>query len=150
MDEKRKVLIVEDNMDEIRIMKRAFRSRPSWEIREALDGAEALTALGVRPDEGDRWIPNLIVLNLCMPKIDGHEVLKKIKEDPELAPVPVVIWSVSISERDIELSYKLGAAAYFSKLVDSQDLLAQARTIRKFFDGAQLYRGSENNVQTQK
>lgn len=140
MDEVRKVLIVEDNSEDLRIMERAFRSRPSWEIKLVKDGEEALVVLGVWPDDGERWIPNLIILNLCMPKVDGHDVLKRIKQVPELAPIPVVIWSVSESAQDIAVSYKLGAAAYFCKPVDAKDLLEQGRMIREFFESSQLYK----------
>lgn len=132
----KRVLIAEDDLDDIKLMTQAFSHPPGWEVRLAHDGEEALDLLMCSTDS---WRPHLIILNLHMPKLCGHEVLEKIKQLPDLAPIPVVIWSVSCVHSDINRAYKLGAAAYFSKPVDSQELLAQARTIRKFFEGAQLY-----------
>ena len=132
----KRVLIAEDDLDDIKLMTQAFSHPPGWEVRLAHDGEEALDIL---THSADLWRPNLIILNLCMPKLCGHEVLKTIKQVPDIAPIPVVIWSVSDSAEDIAYAYKHGAAAYFSKPVDSQELLAQARTIREFFDGAQMY-----------
>ena len=57
----------------------------------------------------------------------------------DLAPIPVVVWSLSCDRTNIDLSYRLGAAAYFSKLADSEDFVEQARAIREFFDKSQLY-----------
>jgi len=131
-----KLLLAEDNLDDLKLMLRAFRRPRGWEVRLAHDGAEVLDIL-MHPTV--LWRPNLIILNLNLPKLDGHDVLRTIKKRPELAPIPVVVWSVSCSESDIDLSYQLGAAAYFSKPVDSQDLLAQARTIRAFFEQSRLY-----------
>ena len=132
----KRVLIVEDEETHMKLMAQIFSHPPGWEVKLAHDGAEALDIL---THSADLWRPHLIILNLRMPKLSGHGVLEMIKQVPELAPIPVVIWSVSNSAEDIAYAYKHGAAAYFSKPVDTQELLAQARTIRKFFDGAQLY-----------
>ncbi len=136
MKPQKRVLIAEDNLEDIKLIMRAFRHPRGWEVRLAYDGAEALDLL-IHP--ADSWRPNLIILNLCMPKISGHEVLRAIKKLPDIAPIPVIVWSVSCAHSDIDLSYELGAAVYFSKSVNSKDLVAQARTIRKFFDRSQLY-----------
>jgi len=139
MEDVAKVLIVEDNIDDLRVMERAFRHPRGWEVRVALDGAEALDALGFLEHTDDPWRPNLIILNLNMPKICGHGILEKIKQRPDLAPIPVVVWSVSCDRKDIDLSYRLGAAAYFSKPVDTEGLSAQGMMIRKFFESSKLY-----------
>ncbi len=146
-EQQKRVLIAEDDTVDMELMTRAFSHPPGWEVRLAHDGEEALDLLTRSPDS---WRPNLIILNLRMPKLSGHEVLEAIKQLPNIAPIPVVVWSVSCAHSDIDRAYELGAAAYFAKPVDTQELLAQARTIRKFFDGAQLYPGSENDLQTQK
>lgn len=142
----KRVLIAEDDPIDIELMTRVFSDPPGWEVRLAHDGEEALDILTRSPDS---WRPNLIILNLHMPKMSGHEVLKEIKQLSALAPIPVVIWSVSDSPENVRFAYEHGAAAYFSKPVDSQELLAQARAIREFFDEAQLY-PPEDDLQTQK
>ena len=139
MEDVAKVLIVEDNIDDLRVMERAFRHPRGWEVRVALDGAEVLDALGFLEHTNDPWRPNLIILNLNMPKICGHGILEKIKQRPDLAPIPVVVWSVSCDRKDIDLSYRLGAAAYFSKPVDVEELSAQVMMIRKFFESSKVY-----------
>ena len=133
-----KLLIAEDDLEDVRITMPAFVDPPGWEVRVVHNGAEALEVLGIWGGD-DGWRPNLIILDLHMPKLTGMEALKKIKQHSDLAPIPVVMWSISTNPDDIALAYKLGVAAYFCKPADSQEFLAVARAIRKFYDHARLY-----------
>ena len=104
-----------------------------------MDGAEALAILGILESKDDSWRPNLIVLDTNLPKMDGHGILEKIRQHPDLAPTPVVMWTISCAREDIELAYRLGVAAYFIKPVDTEELSAQVMMIRKFFESSKLY-----------
>ncbi|MGI8451357.1 MAG: response regulator, partial [Streptosporangiaceae bacterium] len=76
---------------------------------------------------------DLILLDLNLPKYDGRQILEKIKSDPELAHVPVVVLTTSSSEEDILRSYKLHANAYVTKPVDVEQFIAAVRQIDEFF-----------------
>ena len=134
-----KVLIVEDCLEDLQVVEQAFRHPSGWEVRVAMDGAEALAILGILENEDDPWRPNLIVLDTNLPKIDGHGILEKIRQHPDLAPTPVVMWTISCAREDIELAYRLGVAAYFIKPVDTEELSAQVMMIREFFERSKLY-----------
>ena len=134
-----KVLIVEDCLEDLQVVEQAFRHPSGWDVRVALDGVEALAILGILESKDDSWRPNLIVLDTNLPKMDGHGILEKIRQHPDLAPTPVVMWTISCAWGDIELAYRLGVAAYFIKPVDTEELLAQTTMIREFFDKSQLY-----------
>jgi len=114
------VLLVEDNPDDLRLALHAFNKHNlSNTIQVARDGAEALDyifAKGNFVDRKDR--PRLILLDLKLPKIDGLEVLKKLKSDIATKSIPVVIMTSSREERDIVESYQLGVNSYIVKPVN--------------------------------
>lgn len=88
------------------------------EVTRCRDGDEALAALKQSANECMLTSPALIVLDLNLPGTDGREVLKQLKEDPELRLIPVIVWSTSTNPRDIELCYRYGANGYLNKPVD--------------------------------
>jgi len=107
--EKMKVLVVEDNPDDIAIIKRAMRkSEMKCDLSFARDGEEAIDFLWRRKSE------DLILLDLNLPKIDGLEVLEKIKEDDKLKRIPVIVLTVSVAEQDMIRAYDSGAASYMN------------------------------------
>lgn len=108
------LLLVEDDADDVELALMALRHFDRCEIVVARDGAEALELLFA---EGARR-PKLVLLDLKMPKVDGLEVLKRIKGDPQARTIPVVMLSSSSEERDIEASYQLGANSYVRKRID--------------------------------
>ena len=114
------ILLVEDNPDDVLLTKRAFEnSRVLNSIVVAEDGAEALDCLFGRGEyEGNRITPELILLDLKMPKVGGLEVLEQLHADPELSLIPVVVLTTSTEEEDLVNSYKLGANSFIRKPVD--------------------------------
>jgi two-component system response regulator len=114
---KNHILLVEDNPDDELLALRALKKNNILnEVRVAHDGAEALDYLeGLT---GDEVLPELILLDLQLPKVSGLEVLKAIRENPRTQLLPVVILTSSDEEKDLISSYQLGANSYIRKPVD--------------------------------
>jgi CheY-like chemotaxis protein len=115
-----KLLLVEDNPDDVEIAVRALRkSRPINDIRVVRDGEEALSLLFRDGDQDlDTFRPDLILLDLNLPKVSGFDVLDRIKTSDELSSIPVIVLTVSEREGDIARAYQLGANTYITKPVD--------------------------------
>ncbi|MET7548610.1 response regulator [Streptomyces sp. NBC_01724] len=128
------VLLVEDDPGDELMTREAFADN---KIRNTLhvvrDGQEALDFLYHRGDHSDAPRPDLILLDLNLPRYDGRQVLEKIKSDPELALIPVVVLTTSSAEEDILRSYKLHANAYVTKPVDLDQFISAVRQIDEFF-----------------
>jgi CheY-like chemotaxis protein len=128
------VLLVEDDPGDELMTREAFEDN---KIRNRLhvvrDGEEALDFLYHRGAHADAPPADLILLDLNLPKYDGRQILERIKSDPGLAHVPVVILTTSSSEEDILRSYKLHANAYVTKPVDVEQFIAAVRQIDEFF-----------------
>lgn len=112
----RSILLVEDNPDDVLLTERAFRRAdvPN-ELRVARDGAEALEIL---LGSGARAAPALVLLDLKLPKVDGLEVLRRLRAEERTRRLPVVVLTSSLEERDVVESYGLGANSYIRKPVD--------------------------------
>lgn len=111
------ILLVEDNPDDVMFTMRAFeRNNISNEIVVASDGAEALEYL-LPEDESRALTPALILLDVNLPKVDGLEVLRRIRSNSRTSGLPVVVLTTSSEERDIVESYRLGANSYVRKPV---------------------------------
>ncbi len=132
------MLIVEDEDEDATQALGAFQEPPSWDALHLEDGAEALAYMWQEGKYAGARMPDLVVLNIRLPKVHGLEVLTMLKQRPELVPVPFVMWSVSTDPEDIWFAYKHGAAAYFSKASDGEPMREQMRLIRRFWEGAQL------------
>ncbi|ARI51065.1 response regulator [Streptomyces bacillaris] len=128
------VLLVEDDPGDELMTREAFEDN---KIRNTLhvvrDGQEALDFLYRRGDHPDAPRPDLVLLDLNLPKYDGRQVLEQIKGDPELSLIPVVVLTTSSAEEDILRSYKLHANAYVTKPVDLDQFIAAVRQIDEFF-----------------
>ncbi len=116
------ILLVEDNQDDIELTLHALRhERLANNIQVARDGVEALDFLfctGPFASRSCNQAPKLVLLDLKIPKLDGLEVLKRIKEDPRTKTIPVVILTSSKEEPDLVNGYKLGTNSYIQKPVD--------------------------------
>jgi two-component system response regulator len=112
-----KILLVEDNPDDVMFTLRAFeQNKISNEVVVAHDGAEALEYL-LPDDESKALRPALILLDVNLPKVDGLEVLRRIRSDARTVGFPVVVLTTSSEERDIVASYRLGANSFVRKPV---------------------------------
>jgi two-component system, response regulator len=122
MKEQRLILLVEDNDDDVELTLRALRrNRVANRVDVVRDGAEALEylfATGTYSGRDVRNIPNLVLLDLKLPKVGGLEVLERLRADPRTRRLPVVILTSSNVESDLARSYDLGANSYIRKPVD--------------------------------
>lgn len=125
--EPKTILLVEDNADDEQLTLRAMRQSDIPNIiRVARDGAEALDKLfGVSQD----YLPDLVLLDLKLPKVNGLEVLQKIRANEITRTLPVVILTSSDEERDIVESYELGANSYIRKPVDFDQFIDAVRQL---------------------
>lgn len=116
------VLLVEDNPDDVALTQRAFKkSNIANEMVVASDGAEALDFIFARGEFAGRdatVLPEVVLLDLKLPKVDGLEVLRRLREDPRTRLLPVVILTSSKEEQDMMRGYALGANSYVRKPVD--------------------------------
>jgi two-component system, chemotaxis family, response regulator Rcp1 len=128
------VLLVEDSPVDIRFTHQAFRAtNPSIHFHVVSDGVEAMAFLRHREAYLDAPRPNLILLDLNLPKMDGREVLAHIKEDDGLKTIPTVILTTSDAEADIVKSYQLRANCYLSKPVQLDAFEKLVRSINDFW-----------------
>ncbi len=115
------ILIVEDDRDEIDVALRALRrSGLDVKVEVAVDGQGALEAVGLEPPDrvSQPRLPQVVFLDLKMPRVDGWEVLVRLRSDPRTAMLPVVVLSSSDRTEDIERSYALGANSFLLKRFD--------------------------------
>ena len=137
--EKMKVLVVDDNPNDVTIIKRAMRkSDVKCELHFARDGEEALDALYQKGEFVDTPKPDLILLDINLPKINGLEVLAKVKEDERLRRIPVIVLTISEREEDMVKAYDSGAASYMTKPVDSKDFERLIQTVQDYWKIAQI------------
>ena len=123
------ILLVEDNPGDVRLTREALReSKIHNNLNVARDGIEAMDYL-----RGESVLPDIILLDLNMPRMSGHEVLREIKHDRELANIPVVVLTTSQDERDIEMAYELHACCYINKPIDMDQFLKIVKTIENFW-----------------
>lgn len=125
------ILLVEDNPDDVELTLRAFaKSNIANEVVVARDGVEALDylfATGPHAGRASAPLPQLVLLDLKLPRIDGLQVLERVRANPRTRLLPVVILTSSTEQRDLENGYKLGANSYIRKPVDFQEFLDAMR-----------------------
>ena len=128
------ILLVEDNLNDAEFTVRSLSSKHA--VHLVHDGAEAVDFLfgtGEQTERDVRVQPKLILLDLKLPKVNGLEVLRRLKTDPRTALVPVVIFTSSNQLRDIEEGYSLGANSYVVKPVDFEHFTAAVRMIGTYW-----------------
>lgn len=133
MSEPVEILLVEDNADDVALTLNAFTAHHLGNrIHVARDGEEALEFLFGRGAD-PRPHPRLVLLDLKLPKIDGLQVLQKIKEDQRTRSIPVVVLTSSKEERDIVESYRLGVNSYIAKPVDFDQFIEAIRLMGMYW-----------------
>lgn len=129
-----RILLVEDNPGDVRLTMEALKEgRILNEVRVVEDGVEALDFLHRAGKYADAPRPDLILLDLNLPKKDGREVLAEIKEDEALKKIPVVVLTTSAAERDILRAYHLHANCYITKPVDLEQFIRVVQLIEDFW-----------------
>jgi chemotaxis family two-component system response regulator Rcp1 len=127
------ILLVEDNLGDVRLTREALNDRQVINLHVVRDGAQALAFLCRDGKYASAPRPDLILLDLNLPRKNGSEVLAEIKRDPNLKRIPVVILTASQVERDILDSYDLHANCYISKPEDPDQFIAAVQSIGKFW-----------------
>jgi two-component system, chemotaxis family, response regulator Rcp1 len=128
------ILLVEDSPGDVRLTREAFKdAKVHTNLHVALDGAEAMDFLNREGEHANAPRPDLILLDLNLPKKDGREVLEEIKQSPTLKSIPVVVLTTSASDADILRSYKLHANCYITKPVGLDGFLEVVKSIDNFW-----------------
>lgn len=137
INKKRLVLLAEDDADDRMLIQKAFRQNfADDDLYCVEDGAELMKYLyREKPyeDESRHPLPDLILLDLNMPKKDGREALKEIKAHRGLCRIPVIIFTTSRLQEDIDATYSLGSNSYISKPASFEDLLKITREIQHYW-----------------
>lgn len=128
------VLLIEDNPGDVRLTREALKEgRIAINLSVANDGLEAMKILRQEGDYANRPLPDLVLLDLNMPKMDGREVLRLIKSDDNLKRIPVVVLTTSAAEKDILQAYGLHANCYITKPVELDQFMAIVKSIEGFW-----------------
>ncbi len=128
------ILLVEDNPGDLRLTREALAdAKVRNNLNSAVDGVEALKYLRQEKPYENAARPDLILLDLSLPRKDGREVLLEIKNDPKLKRIPVVVVTSSAEEQDIVKSYNLHANCYVTKPIDLQQFVTVVRAIEDFW-----------------
>ncbi len=128
------VLLVEDDPGDVLMTREAFEdNKVANNLYVVNDGVTAMEFLRKQGEHADAPTPDLVLLDLNLPRMDGREVLAALKEDPELRRIPVVVLTTSEAEEDVLRSYSLHANAYVTKPVDFHRFIEVVRQIDEFF-----------------
>jgi CheY-like chemotaxis protein len=128
------VLLVEDDPGDVLLIREAFDfNKVHNNLNVVSDGEQALDYLRGTGDYTDRIRPDLVLLDLNLPRKDGREVLAEVKTDPDLRTIPIVVLTTSEAEEDVLKSYQLHANAYVTKPVDFERFVSIVRQIDDFF-----------------
>lgn len=128
------ILLVEDSIGDIRLTEEALKeSKLKVDLHVVMDGVEAMEFLKHRGKYAQSPIPDLILLDLNLPRKDGRQVLKEIKEDSDLRAIPVAILSISKAEDDILQSYNMHVNCYINKPLDMERFVKVVQSIEHFW-----------------
>ncbi len=128
------VLLVEDSPGDVRLTQEAFHAaNGSIQVHVATDGVEAMAFLKKEGSHADAPRPDIILLDLNLPKMDGREVLAHIKADRDLKTIPTIILTASTAEADVLKCYQLRANCYLSKPVQPSDFVSIVKSINDFW-----------------
>lgn len=128
------ILLIEDNPADILLTKEAFKEcLHEHNITAFKDGSEAMKYLRRKGEYSGSRIPDLVLLDLNLPKMDGRELLAEIKSDKDICTIPVIILSTSKNDRDIQASYELKANCYICKPVELDSFISIILSIEKFW-----------------
>jgi chemotaxis family two-component system response regulator Rcp1 len=128
------ILLVEDSPGDVRLTQEVLRdARIANDLHVVGDGEQAMAFLRQEGDYASHPRPDLVLLDLNLPRKDGREVLADLNSDPELKAIPVIVLTTSEAEQDILRSYRLAANAYITKPIDLNEFIAVVRSIETFW-----------------
>jgi CheY-like chemotaxis protein len=128
------VLVIEDNPGDVRLLEEAFGELNSnVRLQVARDGAEGLQMVMEAALPGAAWHPDLILLDLNLPKINGHDVLARLKANPQTTRIPIIVLTSSRADADVRRAYDAHANAYLKKPSTLDGLLTAAQDITDFW-----------------
>jgi CheY-like chemotaxis protein len=128
------VLVVEDDLGDVALVEGAFAEHSvASDLHHVADGAEALAFLRREAPYAGAPRPDLILLDLNMPRVDGRETLARIKSDDDLKSIPTIVFTTSAAENDVASSYDAQANAYVTKPINLDDYERVVSEIRNFF-----------------
>ena len=129
-----RILLVEDNEGDIMLTQEAFEdAKINTKLSVAMDGEQAIDYLNKKDGYSNELTPDLILLDINLPKKNGHEVLKYIKEEAGLKHIPVIMLTTSSSQKDINQAYNSYANCYITKPVEVNEFLSVIATIESFW-----------------
>jgi len=128
------ILLVEDNPGDVRLTVEGLKeSKVRNNLHVTRDGVEAMAFLRREGQHARAVRPDLILLDLNLPRMDGREVLSELKSDPKLKTIPVVVLTTSRAEQDVLRSYELQANCYITKPVDLEQFISVVKSIEDFW-----------------
>jgi two-component system response regulator len=127
------ILLVEDSPDDEALAVRALRRNNITNVVVARDGAEALNLLFSASQDGSGQLPRVVLLDLLLPVLDGHEVLRRIRSDPRTRLLPIVILTTSTQQEDKVRAYAEGANSYVRKPVDFRQFTEAVRQLGSYW-----------------
>jgi chemotaxis family two-component system response regulator Rcp1 len=131
------ILLVEDNPGDVRLLKEAFQEfKTAHKLHTAVNGEEALDFIFRRHNHTDKPLPDLILLDINLPTMNGHQVLNAVKKAPQLKRIPVVMLTSSNSDADVNKAYDEYANAYVQKPSNLNDFFDLVGIIERFWFGA--------------
>ena len=131
-----RILLVEDSLPDIELTLEALsEAKVANEVTVVRDGAAALDYLMRRGEHAGAQRPDLVILDLNLPKMDGHEVLAAMRAEPELRRIAVAVLTTSGAEADVVKTYDLGANCYLTKPVDMEQFMRVVRAVDDFWLG---------------
>lgn len=128
------ILLVEDEPADANLVRLALKEGKVYSnLHHVVDGVEALSFLRCEGEHAGKPKPDLILLDINMPRMNGRELLQALKADPQLAAIPVVMLTTSDVERDVVESYKLGASGYITKPVDIEQFINAIQQVESYW-----------------
>ena len=128
------ILLVEDNPSDVRLIQEAFQeAQLDVNLRVAKDGAEAIAFFQSPLADADEFLPELVILDLNLPKRSGREVLAKLKSESSTRPIPVVMLTTSNAQNDVADCYQLHANCYIIKPLDFEEFVQVVHSIERFW-----------------
>ena len=128
------IFLIEDREEDIDITREALnQAEKECELEVAKEGEAALKRLKDKANEKGSPLPDIILLDLNLPKMDGRKILKELKDNEKLAPIPVIILTVSKRDKDIARSYNSGAAGYITKPIDFSEFVKTIDVVNNYW-----------------